>query len=454
MHGTRLLSGCLLILATTVPAAAAVGLGDEAQAAPAVGEMDAETPAPAIPAEAPAASAVTEEAEGVEPAALAAEAAEPPVGPADTPEPEAESAETAEPAAAEPSPTDVGTTGRAEPSYPYTGKITADLVNIRCGPRLYYYPLTTLSKGETVVVESERDGWLALRPPEDLFGLMRKSDLDVGSSGTSAVVTAPEARVYASGPKADRRWCVAGILEKGDRVAVLGQGEGDFLRVALPKEARAYVVEDYVTASAAGAEPSAGTGAETAEVEVEKPEANPLIKAFREADRGLKAEMAKDIGSRDYDAAAEPYQAILEKAEKDYVRRACKERLAYIAGLREQQEDYLRMESLGDTLDERLAEIKTRYADRKAQRDFETEMGRTDFVAQGVVRRLKILEGVDYPIKYKLVDQNNRPLVVLRSTQYDLSDYVGKVVGVRGTRKYVKDWGIYSVTVDDLEVLE
>jgi len=435
MHGTCLLTGCLclLILATAVPAAAATsGLPDDAPAAPAAGEAGIETIAPA---------AAADEAEGAEPAAGPAEIAGPATGAGEAaPEPASAAATV--------------TTRRAEPAYPYTGQVTADLVNVRCGPGLYYYPLTTLSKGESVVVASEREGWLALRPPEALFGLMRKSDLEIGASGTSAVVTAPKARVYASGPKAKRRWCVAGILEEDDRVAVLGPAEGDFLRVALPKDARAYIVDEYVTAGAEGAEPPTGTRAEVADVEVEAPEANPLIDAFHEADRGLKAEMRKDIGARDFDAVAEPYQAILEKAEKDYIRKACKERLAFIEGLRERQEDYLRIEALGKELDERLAEIKTRYAEEKSQRDFEKEMGRTDFVAQGMVRKLEILEGVDYPIKYKLVDQNNRPLVVLRSTQYDLSDYLGKVVGVRGTRKYLKDWRIYSVTVDDLEVLE
>jgi hypothetical protein len=342
----------------------------------------------------------------------------------------------------------------AEPTYPYSGKVTADLVNVRCGPGLYYYPLTALSKGDEVVVASERDGWLALRPTEDVFGLARKSDLDIAAGGTSAVVTSPKARVYASSPTAKRRWCVASILERGDRVAVLGPDVGDFVRVAPPKDVRVYIMGEYVTALAAGAE-IPGTGQEAAvDVAVEEPDVNPLIQAFNEADRVLKAEMVKEIGQRDFDGPAEQYQAILDKAEKEYIRTACQQRLAYIETQRDIQEDYRRVEGLGESLDEALAEIQTRRAEQQQRTDVEEAMGRADFVAQGMVRRIEILEGVDYPIKYKLVDQNNRPLVVLKSTQYDLSEYVGKVIGVRGTRKYVKDWKIYCVTVDDLEVLE
>jgi hypothetical protein len=420
MRGIRLLTAGLLMLVPVLSVAAAMlpGPAGEAETGPAGGETAAEAaaPAPALgEAAAPAAAAEAEPAPG--PATLS--------------------------------------TGAAEPTYPFTGKIAADLVNIRCGPGLYYYPLTTLSKGDTVVVESERDGWLALRPSEDVFGLMRKSDLDIAAGGTSAVVTSPKARVYASSPTAKRQWCVASILETGDRVAVLGPDEGDFLRVAPPKDVRVYIVDEYVTASAAGAEmPGTGVGAGVADVEVEEPDVNPLIEAFHKADGNLKAEMVKEIGQRDFDAPAAEYQAILDKAEKDYIKTACKQRLAYIEAQREIQEDYLKVEGLAETLDERLAEIQTRRAETKAARDAEQAMGRAGFVAQGMVRKLEILQGVEYPIKYKLVDQNNQPLVVLKSSQYDLADYVGKVIGVRGTRQYLKDWRIYCVTVDDLEVME
>ncbi len=67
---------------------------------------------------------------------------------------------------------------------------------------------------------------------------------------------------------------------------------------------------------------------------------------------------------------------------------------------------------------------------------------------------MESLAEVDHPIKFKLVDQNNRPLVVLKSTAYDLTKYLGKIVGIRGTKTYLKEWQIHLVTVDDLEVIE
>jgi len=351
-----------------------------------------------------------------------------------------------------------GTEALPKPTFPYTGEVTGDLVNVRSGPGLYYYPVAVLKKETRVTVEAQVGEWLALRPPEGVVGLVRKSDLAIDPSGGTAAVASPKARVYASGPQAKWQWCVATVLDQGDTIALAGPAEGEFVPVAPPKEMRVYILADYVRALPAGAAPTppgeAAAGQPQPPGEAESDEVAALIKAFEEADRALKAEMRKEIGQRDFDAAAKRYQEIHDESDKDYIKRACQQRLAFIEGLREQQAEYRRVEALGRSLDERLAEIRARFADRRAEQDIERRMARKDFVAEGLVAPLEILEGVDYPIKFKLVDQNNRPLVVLKSTRYDLSKFVGKVVGVRGTKEYLKDWRIYCVTVDDLEVLE
>jgi len=337
--------------------------------------------------------------------------------------------------------------------FPYTGTVTADLVNIRCGASLYYYPLATLKQDTPVVVESEKNGWLAIRPPEEVFGLVRKSDLDIGQEGGQGTVTAPSTRVYISSPGAKRQWCVVATLKRDDRVTVTGPAEGDFVKVLLPPQARAYIVSEYVTAGTAAVPPTAG---ETTlpPVDVTPPDVNPLIQAYKKAEAELAAELRKDLDQRNYEPLAQAFKEIAEKAEKDYVKQAAERKLAYVEQLIQEQADYLRVLSLPERLDERLAEIKTRWAQQQTDSAAEKRMGRPDFLATGVVSPLHDLEGVDYPIKFKLVDQNNRPLVLLKSTQYNLNDYLGKVVGVRGAKEYVKEWGIYCVTVDDLEVLE
>ncbi len=338
------------------------------------------------------------------------------------------------------------------PTYPYTGYISGDLVNVRCGPALYYYPVLMMAKNAPVTVEGEKDGWLALRPPEGIYGLVRKSDLTMGAAGAAATVSAPSARVYASSATAARRWCVMATLKQDDTVQVLGAAEGEFLKIAPPESARVYVVDQYVAATGSAEAPT--TQRPTVPIDIKPPKSEPLVEAFKEAKMDLTAELAKDVPDRDFDAVAAAFTQIAEKAEKAYLKNAAKKQLAYIARRAAEKADYVRVVSLADKLDERLATIKTRWAEKQADAQRDKSLLKTDFLATGFLAKMESLEGVDYPIKFKLVDQNNRPLVVLKSSAYDLGKYLGKIVGVGGTKTYLKEWGIYLVTVDDLKVIE
>ncbi|MCX5675965.1 MAG: SH3 domain-containing protein [Planctomycetota bacterium] len=338
----------------------------------------------------------------------------------------------------------------AKPAFPYSGYVSAEAVRIRSGPGLYYYPLATVNSGVPVIVEGDAEGWLALRPTEGIWGLVKKSDVEVAPDGKKATVLAPSARIYAASASASRSWCVMATLKQGDTVQVLGPAAAaEFVKIAPPEGSHMYVVAQYVTA---GTGPS-GVGAAMAQLS-EPPKLDPLVEDFKKADAALEEEMRKPVGERDYKTLAGAFKEILDKAEKFYLKRAAQERLALIQNLDAEQAAYLKVLAIGDRLDKRLADIKAQETARTAEAEREKKLARPEFAASGMLQLLESLEDVDYPIKYKIVDQNNHPLVVLKSSTYDLSKYVGKVIGVRGQKTYLKDWRIYLVTVDDLEVLE
>ena len=364
---------------------------------------------------------------------------------------------TAPAAAAVPPPSTGGRTGpegeppaAARPAFPYSGYVSAEAVRIRSGPGLYYYPLATVNSGMPVVIEGDAEGWLALRPTEGIWGLVKKSDVDVAPDGKKATVLAPSARIYAASQSASRSWCVMATLKQGDTVQVLGPAAAaDFVKIAPPEGSHMYVVAQYVTA---GTSPS-GVGVALAQLS-EPPKVDPLVEDFKKADAALAEELKKPVGERDYKTLAGAFKEILDQAEKYYLKRAAQDRLALIQNLDAQQTAYLKVLAIGERLDKRLADIKAQETARTAEAEREKNLARPEFAASGMVQALESLQDVDYPIKYKIVDPNNHPLVVLKSTTYDLSKYVGKVVGVRGQKTYLKDWRIYLVTVDDLEVLE
>jgi uncharacterized protein YgiM (DUF1202 family) len=331
-------------------------------------------------------------------------------------------------------------------SFPYQGFINADLVNVRCGAGLYYYPVAGLSKNAEVTVEGESGSWLAIKPVEGVFGLMNRTDLALTPGAKTATVSTASARVYCSSRAAKRHWDVMDTLKQGDTVPVLGE-EGDMIRVAPPAGARLYLVGQYVTA---GSNPNLPPALANLEI----PKVDPLIEEYRKADAAFSAEQNKEIGTWNFKDIAAEYQEIGDKADKAYIKKAVRERLALIADLEKRQVDFLKVRALGENLNRRLAELKAEEANKQATATAEQKAAKPEFVALGMVARMESLENVDYPIKFKLIDQQGRPLVVLKSTAFDLGKYVGKVVGIRGTKTYLKDWRIYLVTVDELEVQE
>ncbi|MCX5648995.1 MAG: hypothetical protein NTX40_07860 [Planctomycetota bacterium] len=337
----------------------------------------------------------------------------------------------------------------ARPTPPYTGFINADLVNIRCGPGSYYYPLVQAAKNTPVVVESESRDWLALRPLTGVCGLVAKNDVTLSGDGATATLASPAARVYASGPAARRQWCVMPAPAEGATFQVLGPAEGDRLRVAPPEGARVYVLTQYVTPGASltsvGPLPS---------VNVEPPKLDPLAQAYNDAGAALAGEMKKPVDERDYAPALAQFADIADKAEKNWLKAAASRRAAEIQALVEQQKEFRATVAIGSRLDQRLTELNAQRTAAMTAAEREAALQKPPFLATGVVAPILQLEDVDYAIKFKLVDQRGWPVVVLQSTLYDLNQYAGKAVGVRGTRTYLPAWGTYLVTVDDLEVLE
>jgi hypothetical protein len=337
----------------------------------------------------------------------------------------------------------------ARPTPPYTGFINADLVNIRCGPGSYYYPLVQAAKNTPVVVESESRDWLALRPLTGVCGLVAKNDVTLSGDGTTATLASPAARVYASGPAARRQWCVMPAPAEGTTFQVLGPAEGDRLRVAPPEGARVYVLTQYVTPGASLTSPGPIESAN-----IETPKLDPLAQAYNDAGAALAEEMKKPVDERDYAPALAQFADIADKAEKNWLKTAASRRVSEIQALIEQQKEFRATVAIGSRLDQRLTELDAQHTADLNAAEREAALQKPPFLATGVVAPILQLEDVDYAIKFKLVDQRGRPVVVLQSTLYDLNQYAGKAVGVRGTRTYLPAWGTYLVTVDDLEVLE
>jgi hypothetical protein len=335
-------------------------------------------------------------------------------------------------------------------TFPFDAYVKTDegSVYVRSGPGLYYYPLTQLAKDSPLTVVGESGDWLAVTPPPSVFGLVRKADVNVSADGKTASVEADAVRIYAGSDTAKRQWCVMASVGKGDTLKVLGLAEDDFLKVVPPTLARTFIAASFV------GEGSSPSGSPIHVIEPIKIEIDPLIEEIRKVDTAIMAETQKPISKQDYAAITASLKEIAGKTDKDYLKKAIEERQAFISSVANQQRDYEKALQIQRQLEKRLADIRAEEAAKIAAAEKDKKFVRVEFLGVGVIQPIASLASVDYPIKYKLVDRDGKEILVLKSTTYDLSKYVGKVVGVRGQKTFMPEWRLYCVTVDDLEVLE
>jgi hypothetical protein len=350
----------------------------------------------------------------------------------------------------------------AAPAPPTAGTVTADLVNVRCGPNLYYYPLATVSQGARVAIRGEpAKGWLAIDPPEGVYGLVRRSELALSEDGATASASVPSARVYAAGPRSDRQWCVMATLAEGDKVKVLGPGTGEMLRVGPPESARAYITSEFVKVEAGPPPPPPppevrGPVEPPPEVKVEVPVAavDPLIQEEKDAEAAVAEELKKPVTERDYGPLLARFAEVAGKAEDPWLKRRANQYLEYLKVLVEHKKGYLDAMEVDTRLHQNLSSLHAGEAVAEAEAARRAaQMARFDAV--GTVGRLKFADaGASSPINHKLVDSHGRILYVLRAPGQDLDAFVGKVVGVRGSKSYVRQWNATLITVEAIEEIE
>ena len=126
--------------------------------------------------------------------------------------------------------------------YPYTAYITAEEVNIVCGPSTRHYATHRLFAGDEVqVYRREATGWLAIRPPEDSYSWIPADAVEeTNDAGVYRVLTPVAAYIHSIDP-AVRNLEHQVKLRQGELVTVLGEkiwrsanGEETWLKIAPP----------------------------------------------------------------------------------------------------------------------------------------------------------------------------------------------------------------------------
>ena len=132
--------------------------------------------------------------------------------------------------------------------FPYIAEITEDNVNIRSGPGTNFYSCGKLNAADKVEVVATQLGWSQIVPTSACFAWISKqyvtTDANEPNVGT---VNGDAVRVYAGSEslKPIHSTTVLIKLNNGDKVSLLGQEEGDYLKIAPPAGSYLWISTNY-----------------------------------------------------------------------------------------------------------------------------------------------------------------------------------------------------------------
>jgi uncharacterized protein YgiM (DUF1202 family) len=201
--------------------------------------------------------------------------------------------------------------------FPYIAELTEDNVNIRSGPGTNFYSCGKLNNTDKVEVVATQLGWSQIVPPSACFAWISKqyvtTDANEPNVGT---VNADAVRVYAGSEslKPIHSTTVLVKLNRGDKVALFGQQEGDYLKIAPPPGSYLWISTNYTKpiGPASAVEHPAPTPAlvpTNLSVEAQK------LTEYYTLEKQLSAEKEKPLEQQNYEALKKAFVEIAGNKE-------------------------------------------------------------------------------------------------------------------------------------------
>jgi hypothetical protein len=341
-----------------------------------------------------------------------------------------------------------------QPEFPYFAEITGDNVYIRSGPGTNYYRCDRLNRGDIVKVVSATNLWSQIVPPRDAFSWISKQYVQIDAEGPDiGVVTGDEVRVYAGSKyyepiHSDQ---VQVHLNRGDKVALMGEEMGDYYKIRPPSGAFFWVTGQYTNPIDVTAEP---VREETQTQETEKPQAEEQEKPKKEestvavvpstmsaaserlekyyAQQDLiKSELNKPLSQQDYTKIKKSLNELIAADGSDKAARFAKFALEQIKRYELAAAVHKEDEMQDSELQENLEKINEAQKERL---DEFQDLGR--FAVVGKLRTSNVYGPEDVLLHYIVADEQGKIICYALPTgdanNEDLDQYVGQKVGLIG----------------------
>ena len=371
--------------------------------------------------------------------------------------------------------------------YPFQGTVTGTNVYVRSGPGgAGAYPCAKVSQPAKVTVVDRMGDWLKIAPVPGCLSAISKTYVTVDPATKVGTVSGDNVWVRAAGTlRDDNLFTLQVRLNRGATVKVVGEA-GDYYKIEPPAGAYFWISGQFVSrgeggaplvasgaetssgvtaagAAAAGTGTGTGTGTE-ATTQTSGPAAGgraaarrlpPGLEAFNAAEKLLAAEYAKPLAQREYGALIAQYKALDVSGDGAYLKPYVEARLDTLKSAIEQQEEMRAVEKLVTSVEER--EKKLRLEQAKLDSEAPTTRPVTAYAAQGVLLASDIFPGGPAaPKRYLLRDPKTfliTAYVQCTTGAVDLSQYVGKLVGIKGKAKYDDNLRLDVVEAADVVVL-
>jgi len=321
--------------------------------------------------------------------------------------------------------------------FPYIAEITEDNVNIRSGPGTNFYSCGKLNGADKVEVVATQLSWSQIVPPPSCFAWISKQYVSTDANEPNVgTVNADAVRVYAGSEslKPIHSTTVLVKLNRGDKVALFGQQEGDYLKIAPPPGSYLWISTNYTKpiGPASNIErpapaPVPALVPTNLSVEAQK------LSEYYALEKQLRAEKEKPLEQQNYQALKKAFVEIAGNKEAGkaarYSEYAIKQidqcelaqRVRTEVGLQDSQFEQT-MQRIEQARDAKLAQVKDL----------------SKFAAVGQLQVSSIYGPEEQTRRYRLIDESTGKTICYAqptgpAVNIDMTKFIGQQVGLVGT---------------------
>ena len=334
------------------------------------------------------------------------------------------------------------------PTYPYDALITGDRVKIRSGPGTNFYHCGFLNKGDRVTVVSKQFSWSRIVPPAGTFSWISEQYVKVDPANPKiGLVTGNSVRVYAGSDyqKAMYSTTRQGMLDKGEKVTLLGEQADGYFKIGPPSFAYLWVSTQYTKAAPKivtttpptttvaplpqGPNDTNAVTVKAIETELKTaPAPKTQLQKYRDLQKQVEAERKKPIDQQDY---AEMKKALQEIAKDKEAARVVR----YAEYVLQQIERYELAKAVSEQVrlqNEQLQKTETGIEKARDARLAQVQDA-GKFAMTGVFQTYATFG----PGHYKIIDRSGKMICYALPSgllaQTDFKSLIGKKVGLVGT---------------------